>query len=84
MSLLNMCPFIRLLFKKDFGTQYETSWDGLFTAMPAPGLVSLSKKIQSNYKGLKITMCMPVGAKYRQDTKRSKTQLPLLKSLEQK
>ena len=34
MSLLNMCPFIRWLFKKDFGTQHETRWDaGLLTAV---------------------------------------------------
>ena len=29
-----MCPFIRWLFKKDFGTQHETRWAaGLLTAV---------------------------------------------------
>lgn len=52
---------------------FETGWDQV------PGThcsgcsactwtnVSSSNKIQRNYKGLKVTVCMPVGANYRQE-----------------
>ena len=45
---------------------------------------SVSNQIQRNYKGLKITVCMCSWGNYEQDTQRPKSQLPLLRSLEQK
>ena len=61
----------------------ETAWDlGPFAVVLAPE-ISLSNKIQRNYKGLKITKWMHNGTNYGQSTKRRKTQPPLLKSLEQ-
>ena len=49
------------------------------------GPFSSSNKVQRNYKGLKITACMHIWGKFctKKIQRDQKTQLPLLKSLEQ-
>ena len=64
----------------------EAGW-GLraFAAKLAPGRTSSPATTQRNYKGLKVTVCVRVGANSGQKIQKDqKTQLPLLKSREQK
>ena len=73
--------------------KYETGWDPLLKCCNACTWThfSSSNKIQRNYMGLKITACMRSWGKFwtqriQRDQKKTPkpTQLPLLKSLEQK
>ena len=64
----------------------EAGWDlGPFAAELAPGQTSSLATTQRNCKGLKVTVCLTVGANSGQKIQKDqKTQLPLLKSREQK
>lgn len=64
----------------------EAGWGlGAFAAKLAPGRTSSPATTQRNYKGLKVTVCVRVGANSGQKIQKDqKTQLPLLKSREQK